>query len=274
MYSPKVLFASALLGITLAAPQYESWAAWSVPESVPTSKHEWPSTGYSWMPSSSVPYASATPTSPSPAVSTSAPPAVSTTTPVAPENYACASVSALVATATAAVPTIPAQVAWDCLQSVPLNATAAVPWLESLKPYLAWQTTLAYLKNPPSGYLEPAIDVYALIDEMIANVDSYANEYELEFALYEIFQRTHDGHFRYLPTLMAGVATFGRPLALVSVSTDGQSLPQPYVYEDLLLVESGVSFEPSVVATINGNDAVAYLEDLSQYGSLQDPDAL
>ena len=131
-----------------------------------------------------------------------------------------------------------------------------------------------YLKNPPDGYLEPAIDVYALLDEMIANVDSYANEYELEFALYQIFQRTHDGHLRYLPTLIAGVATFGRPLALVSVSTDGQSLPQPYVYEDLLLAESGVSFEPSVVATINGDDAVAYLEDFSQYGTLQDPDAL
>jgi hypothetical protein len=43
-------------------------------------------------------------------------------------DYACATVSSLVAAAAAAsssgVPRIPAQIAWDCTRSVPLNATA------------------------------------------------------------------------------------------------------------------------------------------------------
>ena len=62
------------------------------------------------------------------------------------------------------------------------------------------------------------MDVYGRLDEIIANIAQYANEYALEFDLYELFQRTHDGHFRYLPTLMSGVLTFGRPIA-VSVLT-------------------------------------------------------
>ena len=173
-----------------------------------------------------------------------------------------------------AVPTVPAQIAWDCLNSVPLNATAAVPWLQSLYPYLAWQTTLSYLKDPPSGYLEPAVDVYGLLQAMIDNVDTYANEYDFEFALYEIFQRTHDGHFRYLPTLMSGVLTFGRPLAVASYSIDGVAAPKAYVYSDVLLSANESSFQPSAIVTVNGEDAISYLENLSQYGSLQDPDAL
>ena len=87
------------------------------------------------------------------------------------------------ATDTAAVPTIPASIAWDCLQSVPLHADDAVPWLESLKPYINWQSTLAYLKDPPpSGYLEPGVDVYGELDAMISNINAYAGEYDLEFA--------------------------------------------------------------------------------------------
>ena len=92
--------------------------------------------------------------------------------------------------------------------------------------------------------------------------------------LYELFQRTHDGHFRYLPTLMAGVLTFGRPLSVVSVSSDGQELPKPYVYSDILLSFNDTSFQPSAITSIDGDDVVSYLETLSQYGSLQDPDAL
>ena len=43
--------------------------------------------------------------------------------------------------------------------------------------------------------------------------DGFASEYEFEFALYEFFQTTHDGHFRYLSSLVAGVFRFGRHLA-------------------------------------------------------------
>jgi Peptidase family S41 len=205
-----------------------------------------------------------------------APPPPAATSPAAPSSETdspCAAVGALVQKSTALVPVVPAQIAWDCIHSVPLNITAAVPWLESLKPYVAWQSTLAYIKNPPKWFPVPPIDVYAELDKMIANIHSYVNEYDFEFALYRLFQKTGDGHFRYLPTLVNGIVSFGRPVALVSVSNDGQSLPQPYVYSDILLATTESAFHPSPITTINGHDAVGYLFWLSQYSPLQDPEA-
>jgi hypothetical protein len=160
---------------------------------------------------------------------------------------------------------------------VPLNATAGVPWVQSLQPYINWQTTLSYLKHPPPGYVQPAVDVNATLASIIANLQSgtgFANEYDLEFAIYRMFQTTHDGHFRYTPTLVGGVFAFGRPVPLVSVSSDGSSLPKPYVYADILLATNNSGFVPSPVTAIDGQDATAYLENWAQCGSLQDPDAL
>ena len=102
----------------------------------------------------------------------------------------------------------------------------------------------------------------------------FANEYELEFALYRLFQTTHDGHFRYLPKLAGGVFGFGRPISLVSYSADGTTAPKPYVYSDVLSFFVNGTAEPSAVAQIDGQNAVEYLENWAQYGSLQDPDAL
>lgn len=207
---------------------------------------------------------------------TSTAPSSSSPRPGTPNSNPCAVVSSLVAAQSApATATVPAQLAYDCLNDVPVDAASAKPWLESLKPYLNWQSTLAYLKNPPSGYLQPAVDVWAEFAEIEAKVQNggFANEYELEFALYRIFQSTHDGHFRYLPNML-GVFSFARPLALVSVSTNGVDLPKPYVYQDVLASFQNASAPPSPIATINGEAAVTYLENWSQYGSLQDPDAL
>lgn len=39
-----------------------------------------------------------------------------------------------------AAPTIDAQVGYNCLASVPLNASAATELVESILPYLEWQT--------------------------------------------------------------------------------------------------------------------------------------
>jgi hypothetical protein len=133
------------------------------------------------------------------------------------------------------------------------------------------------LKNPPPGYLEPAVDIHGELATIISNLQCgkvYTNEYDLEFAIYRMFQTAHDGHFRYTPTLVGGVFQFGRPIALVSVSPDGTSLPKVYVYADILLATANNTFAPSAITKIDGEDATTYLENWSQYGSLQDPDAL
>lgn len=59
------------------------------------------------------------------------------------------------------------------------------------------------------------------------------------------------------------------------MSADGKELPKPYVYADVLAESIGdVSYKPSAVTKINGEDANDFLEDWSQRGSLQDRDAL
>ena len=60
---------------------------------------------------------------------------------------------------------------------------------------------------------------------------------------------------------------------MVSVSLDGVSSPEIYSYQDILLSQSS-SFVPSALSTIDGESAVKYIEDFSQLGALNDPDAL
>jgi hypothetical protein len=44
---------------------------------------------------------------------------------------------------------IPAKLAYDCLNSIPFNQSAAAALMESMRPYLDWQSTTSYLKDPP-----------------------------------------------------------------------------------------------------------------------------
>ena len=85
----------------------------------------------------------------------------------------------------------------------------------------------------------------------------------------------HDGHFVIYPDSVTTIFSFGRTTPLVSVSTDGKSLPEPYVYADVLAASFGnASFTPSPIVEIDGQNATEYLLNWAEYGSLQDPDAL
>jgi hypothetical protein len=81
----------------------------------------------------------------------------------------CAQVSASYAAHYHAMPTVTAQLGYDCLTSVPLNATAATALVEAILPYLEWQTTTSYLKDPPSTYLVPGVDLNAKFQNVRTN---------------------------------------------------------------------------------------------------------
>lgn len=100
----------------------------------------------------------------------------------------CASVSYLASSQTAASPsataTVPAKLAYECINSVPLNVSAALDLIETVKPYWEWQSTIAYLKNPPAEYVEKIqdpVDVFGELDIIEAKVKngSFASEYEV-----------------------------------------------------------------------------------------------
>ena len=154
-----------------------------------------------------------------------------------------------------------------------------VELLDSIRPYLNWQTTIEYLKDPPAEYaakIQPPYDFYARFEEIYqkAQANAYANEREFGWDLYELFQQAHDGHFVYYPIITNGIFAFGRTTPLVSVSSDGESIPEVYVYSDVLASSFDSSFVPSPLAQIDGQDSTEFLLNWSQYGSLQDRDAL
>lgn len=44
---------------------------------------------------------------------------------------------------------VPAELAYECLNSIPFNQSAAAALLESMRPYLEWQSSTSYVKDPP-----------------------------------------------------------------------------------------------------------------------------
>lgn len=175
---------------------------------------------------------------------------------------------------------VPAGLAFSCLDSVPFNATSGKALIAGIRPYINWQSTLTQLKNPPAEYAEkvqPPIDIFGGLDEIDAKIDSggFISEYDFGWSLYTLIQSAHDGHFSYIPDIVASIMNFGRRVPLVSVSADGKQLPAVFAYADILGNQfKNISYTPSPVAQIDDTDAVEWLENWSQIGSLQDRDAL
>lgn len=152
--------------------------------------------------------------------------------------------------------------------------------MDSITPYLEWQTTLQYVADPPAEYAEyvqAPYNFYADWDRIYATAQAggYASEYAFGFDLYRCFQQVHDGHFVYYPDSVTEIFSFGRTTPIVSVSSDGTSIPEVYVYADILAASRGnLTWTPSPLAQIDGQDSTTWLLNFSEYGSLQDPDAL
>ncbi|KAJ8071606.1 hypothetical protein OCU04_001929 [Sclerotinia nivalis] len=190
---------------------------------------------------------------------------------------ACAVVSSLSSVARvaspSATPTVDAKLAYDCLNSVPLNTTAALEYVNGLEPYMEWQSDLEYLKDPSAEYFYPPLDVMGKLASVKSNLETggvYANEYEFQQDLYQIFALAHDGHFVVYPDLLSAAFDWRRQRSLVSISSDGVEIPKIYLYEDIIASPS----EASEVTEINGVDAVTYVEDwIFQASFNQDADA-
>jgi hypothetical protein len=194
----------------------------------------------------------------------------------------CAQVSAFMyGDGSSAVNTqIPAGIAFDCIQSVPFNATSGKNLVKAILPYMNWQSTLSQLKNPPAEYVEkvqPPVDIIGGLNEIISRIDagSFKNEYDFGWSLYSLIQSAHDGHFSYIPDIVGGIFAWGRPVPLVSVSEDGQQLPAVFAFADVIGTQyKNISYTPSPVVEIDGVGVDDWMMNWSQYGSLQDRDAL
>ncbi|KAI1427129.1 hypothetical protein F5Y12DRAFT_200122 [Xylaria sp. FL1777] len=183
--------------------------------------------------------------------------AVAASTPTEP----CAVVSSAWAAqiAATATPTVQAKVAYDCLNSVPIDKAGALRYIESNRPYIEWQSDTVFKKNPPRDYFYPPHDIWGVLNQIEADIkaDKYSNEYAWQQDYYvKLFGPSHDGHFVSYPDVLTNAIEWQRPYALVSISDkpDG-STPKIKVYSDVISSPN----KASVVTKINGEDAEAFL---------------
>lgn len=102
--------------------------------------------------------------------------------------------------------------------------------MKSLIAYSEWHSTLDYLKDPPSDYAYPAIDIIKEFQNITDSIESgvYEKEYEYATEIYRVVQQSHDGHFSFQPDILFSAFEFVRTASLVSVSMDGKELPQVF----------------------------------------------
>jgi len=170
---------------------------------------------------------------------------------------------------------VPVALATNCLYSVDINRKIALDQIEGVKKYVQFESTLAFLKNPPAddSFQAPiSIDPLANLTALSHDVRSKAitKEYDFELRLRNIIASANDGHFA---ASMGGLLSIGftTPSSLVSVSKDGIALPE--IYETTLNGAGQLTPVGSPIKQINGVDVVQYLDHLAYGTSLQSPDA-
>ncbi|TGO24125.1 hypothetical protein BPAE_0111g00060 [Botrytis paeoniae] len=192
---------------------------------------------------------------------------------------ACASVSVMIHRSPDK-PIVAASTALECLKSVPLNVNKSISFIEFIEPYLQFQSTLAYLKNPPQGWLFPGVDVLGGLTQMKALLLSggYKTQWDFERDIWTLVNiLPHDFHLNLQLPLIGSVFDFTvLEGSLVSVSSDGLRLPKVFFKMDLdrTTKAKNATFTPSAIVKINGQDANTFLQKTGQSLSyFNDPDA-
>ena len=129
------------------------------------------------------------------------------------------------------VPIVPIQDAYDCLNSVPIIEADALALIDGIIPYVQFQSTLAYLKNPPEGYPFPAINVLENLQNIKHNVTSrvYSGEYAFQLDLWRTINNAHDSHLSWVGDVLVSALRFALPYQFASVSADGKTPPSVYL---------------------------------------------
>lgn len=131
-----------------------------------------------------------------------------------------------------ATPVVPAKLAVACLQSIPNKKQEALNLTSSFRAYLEFQSDKNYLAQPPSGYLNPAYEIDAFLNQTEDNVrkGEYKSELEFQQDIVYTLQQAFDGHLYWSGDILK-VFTFELDFdGLVSFSSDGIQLPEVYFF--------------------------------------------
>ena len=88
--------------------------------------------------------------------------------------------------------------AYRCLISVPFDKAVASQLIRYYKDTLEFQSTLAYLKDPPLSYQQTRVDILSALDLIATGVETgvLRDEYAFEAAVQNVLQASHDSHVR------------------------------------------------------------------------------
>ncbi|KAF2440206.1 hypothetical protein P171DRAFT_501223, partial [Karstenula rhodostoma CBS 690.94] len=156
---------------------------------------------------------------------------------------------------------------FECLSSVPFIPDVASRFINYYNQTLQFQSTFAFLRDPPDSYQQPAIDVIAelgLLQENVAE-GKYTTQYAFEADLQLLINRIHDSHV-YLSAGLLAPFTFISPFGLLSASRDGKEVPAIYFQREVINSQLE-GWEPSPIIKINDVDAVEYLTSFAETNS-------
>lgn len=110
------------------------------------------------------------------------------------------------------------------------NKTVASQFLQYYRDTINFQSTISYLKNPPTAYQQPPVDLFQRLDLLQSAVDpgSFVDEYQFEAAFQKLVYDAHEGHLSFNAELTS-VFYYGNDFAVSSVSMDGVKPPKPYL---------------------------------------------
>ncbi|UPX19781.1 uncharacterized protein EKO05_0010032 [Ascochyta rabiei] len=189
-------------------------------------------------------------------------------------EQACAQVGELISDSRLEFPSVEAELAYACLKSVPIVQEAANYTVNSIKQMVEFQSTLTYLKDPPTGWPNEAVDLIAGLNDIGSKVNDgkYTNEYDFENDIAALFIKAHDGHLSFNGMVYGGAFRWRRNLniALISASKDGSEVPQVWSVRDYNASQTG--YEPSPITQIDGQDVQQFLEAEAQMNAYHDPD--
>lgn len=124
---------------------------------------------------------------------------------------------------------------YECLTSVPFNPAVATRFLTYYNDSLQFQSTLAYLRDPPATYQQPPTDLIAGLNLLQQDVNNglFPNQYSFEASLQNLVYSSHDAHVQLISGALAPF-TFSSPYEIASVSIDGIQLPKVYITGNLI----------------------------------------
>ncbi|KAI8715137.1 TSPc domain-containing protein [Fusarium sp. LHS14.1] len=165
---------------------------------------------------------------------------------------------------------VPAQLAHECLLSIPFRSDLASEFIQEITKHIQWHSTVDALKDPPATYSSSATDILGGLEKI--GRTSYASHYDFDATISNLLSSANDGHLAIFPCTLSIFDFCLEDAGLVSVSTNGIQAPEVYTLSDSLLLNSTI-VQVSPIVSINGKQVNAYLEEIAGPLKSRDPDA-